>query len=275
VNTISPVFLVPIFTFFLNGEDKTSHPNFDNRLEVAEIVSDSVVGTWDEFTNKSLPFDEFKQKKGLQYTRTGEYPYTGYYVQLDERKRIRSLRHFIDGLLEGPVVSWRENGQKFLLGYYRNGEKHGVWTTWTDQNLKSLEQNYMAGKLDGLSTRWYKNGQKSSEQIFGNGKIISAIGWKPDGERCPSTRVVGGVGVLVVYDDYGRETKRSELEGIIGDRTIERYENGNVREEGKYENGKKNGLWIYYRPNGNEHFRITYRNGEPVSKAFSGSLGGR
>ena len=60
-------------------------------------------------------------------------------------------------------------------------EKHGVWTTWTDQNLKSMEQNYMAGKLDGLSTRWYKNGRKSSEQIFGNGKIISAIGWKPDG----------------------------------------------------------------------------------------------
>jgi hypothetical protein len=63
VNTISPIFLIPIFTFFLNGEDKISHPNFDNRLEVAEIVSDSVVGTWDEFTNKSLPFDEFKQNK--------------------------------------------------------------------------------------------------------------------------------------------------------------------------------------------------------------------
>ena len=67
MNTISPIFLVPIFTFFLNGEDKTIDPNFDNRLEVAEIVSDSVVGSWDEFTNKSLPFDEFKQKKGLQY----------------------------------------------------------------------------------------------------------------------------------------------------------------------------------------------------------------
>ena len=90
----------------------------------------------------------------------------------------------------------------------------------------------------------------------------------PTAERCPSTRVEGGVGVLVVYDDYGRETKRKELEGIIGDRTIERYENGNVREEGKYENGKKNGLWIYYRPNGNEHFRITYREGEPVNTVF-------
>ena len=268
MNIIPLFFLVPIFTFFLNGEYKTSHPDFDNRLEVAEIVSDSVVGRWDEFTNKSLPYDEFKQKKGLQYTRTGEYPYTGYYVQLDERKRIRSLRYFIDGLLDGPVVSWRGNGKKFLLGYYRKNEKHGVWTTWTEQNLKSLEQNYVAGKLDGLSTRWYRNGQKSSEQIFGNGKIISAVGWKPDGGRCPSTKVEGGVGVLVVYDDYGRETKRKELEGIIGDRTVERYENGNVREEGKYENGKKNGLWIYYRPNGNEHFRITYSKGERIDTSF-------
>ena len=137
------------------------------------------------------------------------------------------------------------------------------------KNLKSTEQNFFNGKLDGLTTRWYKNGKKSYEQIFENGKILTAIGWKPDGERCPSTRVVNGVGVLVLYDDYGQETKRKEYEESDENRTIELYENGNVREEGVYVNGKKNGLWIYYRPNGFEHFRVTYENGERLKTEYS------
>lgn len=250
---------------FLDAEE----PDFDDRLVLAKIVSGSVLGDWDQFTNKSLPFDEFRQKKGLQYLPDAEYPYTGYYVQLDRKKRIRSLRHFREGILDGPVVSWWENGLKHTKGQYRCGKKDGLWISWTEKNLKSTEQNFFNGKLDGLTTRWYKNGKKSYEQIFENGKILTAIGWKPDGERCPSTRVVNGVGVLVLYDDYGQETKRKEYEESDENRTIELYENGNVREEGVYVNGKKNGLWIYYRPNGFEHFRVTYENGERLKTEYS------
>ena len=61
---------------------------------------------------------------------------------------------------------------------------------------------------------------------------------------------------FVLYDDYGQETKRKEYEESDENRTIELYENGNVREEGVYVNGKKNGLWIYYRPSGFEHFGL-------------------
>ena len=98
-------------------------PDFDDRLVLAKIVSGSVLGDWDQFTNKSLPFDEFRQKKGLQYLPDAEYPYTGYYVQLDRKKRIRSLRHFREGILDGPVVSWWENGLKHTKGQYRYGKK--------------------------------------------------------------------------------------------------------------------------------------------------------
>ena len=264
------IFLSAI-VFYLQINLFAKEPNFDDRLELEKIISMSTTGEWSELTNKSLPFDEFRQKKGLQYLPDDKYPYTGYYVQLDKKKRIRNLRHFNDGILDGPVVNWWESGLKQLVGQYRLGKKDGLWTTWTAKNVKSTEQNFFNGKLDGSSTRWYKSGKKSSEQVFEKGKILTAIGWKPSGERCPSTRVVDGVGVLVIYDDYGQETNREQFEVDDENRTVEYYENGNVREEGIYVNGQKNGLWIYYRPNGFEHFRVNYKNGERGKTQFSSS----
>lgn len=264
-----PIYFVLNLIIVNYGFSEEKSPNFDNSIEIAEILNQALVGEWDDFSNKSLPFNEFRQKKGLQYHRTASDPYSGYYVQVDKNEKIRNLRYFINGILDGPTVSWRENGLKFHQGGYKEGKKHGILTQWSDKSIKVLEQNYKHGKLDGLSVRWYKGGQKRSEQIFQDGSIVTAIGWKPNGERCPSTRVVDGVGVLVIYDDFGEETIREEYKGEKQNRSIERYTNGNIREEGYYKNSQKDGLWIYYRPDGKEHFRITYREGEKMKTEFS------
>ena len=253
----------------MNLTAEEQYPDFNNPIEIAKIRAEAVLGTWTKLTNKTLPFDEFRQKNGIQYLRSDEYPYSGYYIQEDENSKIRSLRYFKEGLLDGPIVSWRENGLRFHQGFYQKGKKHGLFEFWSEENVKNLEQSFKDGNLDGLSIRWYKNGSKSSEQIFQNGKIITAIGWKPNGERCPSTRVVDGIGVLVIYDDFGEEQNREEFENKDGDRTIERYANGNIREEGFYKNGKKEGLWIFYSVDGTEHFRLTFREGIRIKTEFS------
>lgn len=266
-------FFLRLFTLLstlgMNVIAEENFPDFNNPIEIAKIRREAVVGTWTELTNKTLPFDEFRQKNGLQYLRTDEYPYSGYYIQEDENKKIRSLRYFKEGLLDGPIVSWRANGLRFHQGSYVKGKKHGLFEFWSDLNVKNLEQNFNDGNLNGLSIRWYKNGSKSSEQIFQNGKILTAIGWKPNGERCPSTRVVNGVGVLVLYDDFGTESNREEFDENLKSHSVERYANGKIREEGYYKNEKKDGIWIFYRTDGTEHFRITYRDGIRLKTEFS------
>ncbi|MBT3667918.1 MAG: hypothetical protein HN548_10620 [Opitutae bacterium] len=270
---MSQFFLLIFIPFLIWGPNlfAEEYPNFDNLIEISEIRSDAVPGKWSKLSNKTLPFEEFRQKNGLQYLRTDAYPYSGYYIQEDENKKIRSLRYFKEGVLDGPVVSWRENGLKFHQGFYREGKKNGLFEYWSEANIKTLVQNYKDGNLDGLSVRWYKSGLKSSEQVFHNGKIVTAIGWKPNGDRCPSTRVVDGVGVLVVYDDFGTESNREEFDEKVKNRTVERYGNGNIREEGYYKNDKKDGIWIYYRLDGTEHFRVTYRDGIRLKTEFSAS----
>ena len=73
------------------------------------------------------------------------------------------------------------------------------------------------GKQDGLVTKWYENGQKRQEENYKDYKLMSAVGWKPNGEKCPVTNVKGG-----------------------------------------------NGLWVWYKEDGTESFRKTYKDGEIV-----------
>ena len=78
-----------------------------------------------------------------------------------------------------------------------------------------------------------------------------------------------GVGVLVMYDDFETETTEDEFKINTENRTIERYENGNIREQGYYRNKKKDGLWIFYKMDGSEHFRVNFRNGIRMKTEFS------
>ena len=255
-----------LFLFFLlspaiSSENEPAQEVFDieNQGAVAEVLRNSVKGKWTPLTNKSLPFHEFQQRLGLQYLIYEKTPYTGWYGQWDSNDTIRNLRYFSDGKLEGPVFSWKHNGGKNYQGNYHKGEKHGTFTYWNGDYRKIREQTYRNGKLDGITTSWYGNGQKSSVQTFAEGKILSATGWKPNGERCPSTRVVNGIGVLLLHDELEIDTVKAPS---LAEYTIERYVNGNKREEGSYLNGKKEGLWIYYRTNGAEFFRAKYSQGK-------------
>ena len=61
---------------------------------------------------------------------------------------------------------------------------------------------------DGLHTSWYENGQKKREGNFKEGNLMSAVAWKPNGEKCPVTDVKDGNGVVVWYKDDGTEQSR-------------------------------------------------------------------
>ncbi len=59
-----------------------------------------------------------------------------------------------------------------------------------------------------LEVTYYANGQRESVKRFKNGKLISALSWKPDGVKCPVTKVEKGTGVVVVYGKEGTERER-------------------------------------------------------------------
>jgi hypothetical protein len=66
-----------------------------------------------------------------------------------------------------------------------------------------------------VETSFYESGQRESVKNYKDGKLMFAVSWKPDGEKCPETNVVDGNGVVVSYDKEGMEHhRRSFKDGI-------------------------------------------------------------
>ena len=84
----------------------------------------------------------------------------------------------------------------------KDGKLDGLETRWYENGQKAMEINYKDGKEDGLKTMWYENnGQKEEEANWKDGKLMSAVRWKPNGEKCPVTNVKDGNGVVVQYNE--------------------------------------------------------------------------
>ena len=141
-------------------------------------------------------------------------------------------KHYKDGKLHGRSTRWFENGQKASENTYKDDKPHGLWALWSENGLRKTQKHYQDEKLHGRSirwfengqkreeehyqkdkkhgrsTRWFENGQKASENTYKDGKLMSAVVWKPSGEKCPVTNVKKGNGVVVEYNEDGTEARR-------------------------------------------------------------------
>jgi len=125
-----------------------------------------------------------------------------------------------NGEKEGLWIYWYNNGQKSSEGNYINGNYDGLWTNWDENGQKFLQNYYKYGKKEGLWIEWYENGQKLSEGKYKNGEE----------ER--------------LWTNW--------------------YENGQKLSEGKYKNGVKEGLWANWKKNGEKESEEIWKNSKKI-----------
>ena len=81
---------------------------------------------------------------------------------------------------------------------------------WSIGQKKAVVNYNNEGKLDGLSTEWYENGQKKKEENRKVNELMSAVVWKPNGEKCLETNLKDGKGVYVEYKEDGTVRYKSK-----------------------------------------------------------------
>ena len=81
---------------------------------------------------------------------------------------------------------------------------------------------YKEGKQDGEAMAWYHNGQKRTERTMKDGKIMSLVGWKLNGEKCPHSNVVNGNGIWVWYNEKGQLHRRHLYKDGIRVKTLKK-----------------------------------------------------
>ena len=96
----------------------------------------------------------------------------------------RNARTYKNGILEGPMVAWYDDGQTKLYSVtYRANEKDGVARGFFKDGKKKYEITYIKGVRDNVETWWYNNGQKQYEFVWAKGVRANMTTWDIEGNK--------------------------------------------------------------------------------------------
>jgi len=194
---------------------------------------------------------------------------------------IKAMGSFKDGVAEGVTRYFDENGNVekafiFKAGIIiargivdNNGEKQGNWKEYYLNGVLKSEGNYVDDKKIGLWKFYHPNSKLEQIGKFAkNGKATGEWKWYfSDGSLRKIELLMNGVheNEYIEYSQNGDIKLQGEY--INGNREGPWKINVNgYREEGQYLDGFKSGLWKYYHNNGQLIFQGSFVDGVPDGK---------
>ena len=99
---------------------------------------------------------------GLYYKKFTDVPFSGKVTGLQQGR-------FKNGVMEGPWVSYHENGQLLSEGAFKNGKTEGPWVFYYDNGQLEMKGDFKNGEREGLWIDYYDNGQLNKKGNYKNG----------------------------------------------------------------------------------------------------------
>ena len=123
-------------------------------------------------------------KDDIYYQPLDTKPYTGRIIDINNDGNIILETNCNRGKINGPWITWYDNGEKKYEGHYKNGYKDGLWKGWHDSGKLWKEGFYFYDKKEGTWIYWYLNGNKQELKTYRNGKLNGPIKkWYSNGQQ--------------------------------------------------------------------------------------------
>ena len=241
-----------------------------NGFELFNPDKDSVIyNQW----NSLQP--EIDGDKINQYDNEGKKQ--GVWLTLFDNGVPETKRTFVHGVLDGECVSWGSNGMLKVVGSYKNNKRHGVWT------------HYSSFLFDDRSEVKWDNGKMIFEsKVFNlteNKRLFKPRNmdrWEKWNSEQPE---IDGIKINQYDNDGKKQGKWKDIDGKF--HSIYNYVNderdgefitynnkGFLITKGQYVDGIRDGLWIFYKKDGDDKdFTCLYENGK--IKKINGRINGR
>lgn len=135
----------------------------------------------------SLSIDDLVGRDGVAYEKFSNIPFNGKVDEGLERGTIKDGRrqglweiyhsngqlfievNYDNGLEQGPVTVFYQNGRLWKKGNYKSGVKDGSWFEYGNNENLRIKSEYKNGIEEGLFEGFHENGQL---MFRGNRKII-------------------------------------------------------------------------------------------------------
>lgn len=161
---------------------------------------------------------------------------------------IKTIAHYDKGTLTGEMTNYHRNGKVEESGSFNaEGFRIGVWKTFYDDGAISEEDAYNNGKLDGVSKNYDPTGKLTEEFTYKKGILQEYKAFAPNG--------------AIVYQNK-KDGKNNYSATLY-------YSNGNMKREGRVENGDRTGEWIEYDKNGLIISKTNYVEGDKDGKSIT------
>lgn len=108
-------------------------------------------------------------------------PYTGSYQIFHENNQVKMEMNLVDGLKDGDVKVYFENGTLNEIRAYSRNVMNGTWITYNSNNIKISEAHYLDGKKDGKWLIWNDEGVLIYELEYTEGNKTGI--WKNYNEK--------------------------------------------------------------------------------------------
>ncbi|PIP54157.1 MAG: hypothetical protein COX07_06850 [Bacteroidetes bacterium CG23_combo_of_CG06-09_8_20_14_all_32_9] len=145
---------------------------------------------------------------------------------------------------QGVWKYYYESGEIKARGVFKDNLKTGEWIFYYEDGKIEQRGKYNNDKPTGLWTWFYTNGNKWREENMEKGlEQGSFTEYNKDG-------------IVILKGEYAD----GEREGLWI------YHNGDITEEGSYQNGMQNGLWKSWFLNGKINYEVKYVQGVPDGK---------
>lgn len=197
-------------------------------------------------------YDSLNQKTGLwkYYWLEGNIKKTGYYK--GGKKHSEWNYYFLNGDVQ----------QK---GKYNKGLPVGEWVWWYKNKQKRREENYLNGKENGLSIEYDSLGNIITKGEFNFGEregrwLYIVNDYQEEGEYVSGMKT--GEWLATYINTGKRKYEKEYLNGIQIGKHVEYYDNGIIKELGKFEFGEKEGEWKKYNIDGGLIVTYLYERGE-------------
>lgn len=181
---------------------------------------------------------QYKIKAGVAQAQDFYYPSMKKYSD-PYQVSAKQIKAFVPVLSHGTLTLWHFNGQKKMVGSYRNNKPHGVWINWYPNGKRSAVMPYINGLSEGTGARYYRNGHKESEIQFKHDKANGYWKqWYANGNPKAEMLMVNDRPTrILTWDEDGRLlTELSVQDGRRSGIVLDWYADGSKKSEAVYQN---------------------------------------
>ena len=256
------------YEYFDNGQVK-KESSFQDGKEDGEST------TWFE--------DGEKREEGIwqegEYLITNRWNKNGNHIIKNGQGRIKGKnkeglvlyeKEFVDGKLEfqwDNVHEYYDNGQLQSETGFSDSVKHGRYSKWFEDGKIKEQGKHRDGKPYGFYELWIKDGQKREEGNWTkDGDYLILNRWNKNGNQI----ITNGQGSIVGKNKEGLVVWQKEYIGgrLEFDQKNEHeyYDNGQVKSETGYFEGKKHGLYKNWFENGQLKKQGKYQNDDSYGR---------